>query len=41
MIHVAYIDQFALTFNQDLERWTGILMLVLKGILLTVTMMTT
>lgn len=22
--HVAYIDQFALTFNQDLERWTGI-----------------
>ncbi len=21
--HVAYIDQFALTFNQDLERWTG------------------
>ena len=21
---VAYIDQFALTFNQDLERWTGI-----------------
>lgn len=22
--HVAYIDQFSLTFNQDLERWTGI-----------------
>ncbi|NDJ57110.1 carbohydrate porin [Enterobacteriaceae bacterium 4M9] len=22
--HAAYIDQFALTFNQDLERWTGI-----------------
>ncbi len=22
--HVAYIDQFAFTFNQDLERWTGI-----------------
>ncbi|WVD69901.1 carbohydrate porin [Orbus wheelerorum] len=22
--HVAYIDQFAVTFNQDLERWTGI-----------------
>lgn len=21
--HVAYIDQFALTFNQDLSRWTG------------------
>ncbi|ROP62800.1 porin [Enterobacter sp. BIGb0383] len=22
--HIAMIDQFALTFNQDLERWTGI-----------------
>ncbi|NYS31004.1 carbohydrate porin [Pantoea sp. WMus005] len=22
--HLAYIDQFALTFNQDLEHWTGI-----------------
>lgn len=22
--HVAYIDQFALTFNQDLSRWSGI-----------------
>jgi porin len=37
---VAYIDQFALTFNQDLERWTGIPDARIEGISSTVTTMT-
>lgn len=38
---LAYIDQVALTFTQDLERWTGIPDARIGEISLTVTTMTT
>lgn len=37
--HLAYIDQVALTFTQDLERWTGIRMRGLRAISSTATTM--